>query len=283
MLTHFLPRLLFLATAAAFTEMTVPGHGLAAESGSHHFLHPTPHGQMREMATDRPDTTESPFTVDAGHWQIEMSIFDFSRDAGDGGSAEAWAFGQINLKAGLLPHTDLQVMLDSHTRETIRSGGTRHTTEGFGDISIRLKQNLWGNDGGRTAFSLMPYLKIPTGTALSNGRWEGGLILPFAVSLSERISLGTMVQADIRHDRAGDRHVLDWIHSATLGFALTERLGMYVEAAAVAGTATDYAASFNSGFTFAATENWCLDTGIRLGLNRAAEDLGIFTGMSIRF
>lgn len=30
----------------------------------------TPRSQMRELTTDRPDKTESPITVDAGHFQI---------------------------------------------------------------------------------------------------------------------------------------------------------------------------------------------------------------------
>src|SRR4051794_35141958 len=34
------------------------------------LFNPTPRKQMREMATDRPDKTESPYTVDAGHVQI---------------------------------------------------------------------------------------------------------------------------------------------------------------------------------------------------------------------
>ena len=35
---------------------------------------------MREMSTDRPDKTESPYTVDAGHFQIEWDLFNFERD-----------------------------------------------------------------------------------------------------------------------------------------------------------------------------------------------------------
>ncbi len=53
-----------------------------------------------------------------------------------------------------------------------------------GDLTARLKINLWGDDGGTTAFGLLPYLKFPTSTdSLGNNAVEGGLILPFAVNL----------------------------------------------------------------------------------------------------
>jgi hypothetical protein len=236
----------------------------------------SPAAEMREMSTDRPDTTESPYTVPAGHFQLEMSFFDFSRDGG--GDAEAWSFGQVNFKAGLLPDTDLQLVFDSWTRE--RSTETR---TGFGDVALRLKQNLWGNDGGKTALAVMPYVKIPTGTDVSNGEWEGGLIVPLGISLTDRLSFVVMAEMDIVHDENGGGHDVEWLHSATLGAALTEQLGMYVELVGIAGAQTEYRALFDTGITFAVTENLIFDTGVRIGLNRAAEDFGVFTGMSIRF
>ena len=35
----------------------------------------------------------------------------------------------------------------------------RDGAEGFGDMEIRLKHNLWGNDEGATALALMPFIK----------------------------------------------------------------------------------------------------------------------------
>lgn len=49
------------------------------DKSSYSLLNPTPRELMREMSTDRPDATESPYTVDAGHFQAELSFFDFSR------------------------------------------------------------------------------------------------------------------------------------------------------------------------------------------------------------
>ncbi len=40
--------------------------GTARDKGSYNLFKPTPREFMRGMSTDRPDQTESPYTVDAG-------------------------------------------------------------------------------------------------------------------------------------------------------------------------------------------------------------------------
>lgn len=247
----------------------------ASQDGKWSLLNPVPAASMREMSTDRPDTTESPFTVDPGHYQLEMSFFDYSRD--EGGNSEVWSFGQINFKAGLLPNTDLQLLFDAWTEER-----TSKTNSGFGDVTLRLKQNLWGNSGGTTALALMPYIKIPTGAELSNGEWEGGLIVPLGIKLTDRISVALMAEMDIVSDESGG-HEFEWVHSATMGIGLTDRLGMYVELVGIAGEQIEYQALFDTGVTFSVTDNVIVDAGVRIGMNRAAEDFAVFSGMSIRF
>src|SRR5690349_13678522 len=74
-----------------------PGDAAADSGGSYTLLHPTPRGQMREMSTDRPDTTESPISVDAGHVQIEMDAVSVARDQG----VTDLALATLNLKLGL--------------------------------------------------------------------------------------------------------------------------------------------------------------------------------------
>jgi hypothetical protein len=104
------------------------------------------------------------------------------------------------------------------------------------------------------------------------------------MSLSDRIGLGLMGEVDLVPDDVGSGYEAEWVHSATLGFDLTDQLGLYLEAVGVAGSnGYDYEGYFNSGFTFALTRHFLLDTGLRMGLNHSAEDLGVFVGMSIRF
>src|SRR5688572_22153900 len=155
------------------------------DKGQYHLFNSTPPSLMREMSTDRPDTTESPFTVDAGHVQAELSFAEWTRD----GDSDELAVLPTNLKLGLLNNVDLQLVVSPYLRQE-----DVEDTSGFGDTQLRLKVNLWGNDGGsRTALAVMPYLSFPTGDDdLSANKVEGGVIVPFAVELAEGWGLGVM-------------------------------------------------------------------------------------------
>jgi len=238
---------------------------------------------VREMSTDRPDTTESAYTVPAGMFQVEMSFFDYSWDANRGMSTEDWVFGAMNFKIGVAENADIQIIFNTYTQNRSIENGVRDKLSGFGDVTVRFKQNLWGNDGGKTAFALMPYVTIPTETELSGGEWEGGLIMPLAVELTDRIGLGLMAEVDLVHDAGTGGYDVELLHSATLGFGLTEQLGLYVELVGIAGQDADYQALFDAGLTFAVTDELIFDTGVRIGLNRAAPEFGVFTGVSFRF
>ncbi len=240
---------------------------------------------VRKMSTDRPDTTESGYTVPGGMFQVEMSFFDYSRDADatQGTASDQWIYGQVNFKAGLTQGTDLQVIVNSHAIAGESERGDITRTSGFGDITVRLKKNLWGNDSGPSALAIMPYVTIPTHTNVSDEAWAGGLVMPLSITLSDRISLGLMAQTDVVHDAETNGYDLEWLHSATLGVSLTEKLGMYVELVGIAGEDANYQALFDNGFTFAVTDSLVFDAGVRIGMNRAAPDFGVFTGMSARF
>src|SRR5208282_337458 len=154
--------------------------------GGYNLSHPVPQELMRELSPDRPDKTESPYTVDAGHFQLEMDFANYTGDKSDGVTTKAWNVAPFNLKVGLLNKVDLQFVFDNYlnVRTEDRATGTTSTQSGVGDFTTRLKINLWGDDGGQTAFALLPFVKVPTSTDdLGNNAVEGGVIFPLAVSL----------------------------------------------------------------------------------------------------
>lgn len=256
----------------------------SADKSRYTLFRPTPVALLREMSTDRPDTTESPVTVDAGHFQIESSLVDYSRERSRGVTRETWCVGPTNLKVGLLDRTDLQLILEPYT--VSKTGGVSGKREGVSDLTVRLKQNLWGNEGDRgSAFALMPWVSAPTGgDDLSAGRYEGGLIAPLSVAVTEGVSASVMLEADVLWDEARQKYFVAWTHTAACGFDVTEKLGLYVEYVGVtdSGGASPYRSSANVGLTYAFTANLVADGGIRVGLNSRADDLGVFTGVSYR-
>ena len=231
--------------------------------------------ELRPLSTDRPDTTESPYTVDAGHFQFEMELAAWTRD----GRERQLSLGELNAKIGLDPATDLQLVLPFYTH--VRGGD-----EGFGDIEIRLKRNLWGNDQDGTAFALMPFIKLPTAhDDLGNGEFEGGLIVPFAFDGPAGWSCAVMAELDLEADEDGSGHHLTTVASATTSHGLTENTALFLELVGIASaeSGADWEAYFNTGMTWAVTPRWQLDGGIRVGLTGASADFTPFVGVSTKF
>lgn len=265
-----------------------------ADKSGYNLLNPTPRGQMREMTTDRPDKTESPFTVDAGHFQIEADLFSYSVDRHNAvrtdTRVESFSVAPVNLKAGLLNNLDLQIILPTYnsvrTDDRTTAPPTVTRQRGFGDVVTRIKWNFWGNDGGTTAFALMPYLKLPTNQEqLGNGSVEGGLIAPFAVKLPCGWDLGLMTQLDVVRDGGTSGYHPEFVNSITFSHDIVGKLGGYVEFFSSVSTerGSSWVGTVDVGFTYSLTENIQLDAGINLGLTRSADDVNPFVGITFRF
>lgn len=256
------------------------------------LFNPTPRELLRELSTDRPDKTESPYTVDAGHFQVEGDVLNYAYDrhntAFDNTSVESVSIAPINLKVGLCNSADFQLVVETYNSARVhdRAAGTVTKHRGFGDVIPRLKWNLWGNDGGSTALALMPYVKLPTNQDdLGNNSVEGGLIVPFALELPHGWGMGLMTEFDINRDDAGDGHHAEFVNSITFARDIIGALGGYVEFWSAVSTESDsdWAGTFDVGLTYGLTEDIQLDAGVNIGLTRSADDINPFLGVSWRF
>jgi manganese/zinc/iron transport system permease protein len=245
--------------------------------------------ELRPMSTDRPDRTESPYTVDAGHVQIEADLASLAVDKSDGVDVRTLGLAALNMKYGLSRRVDMQVVVPFFVRERVRApgvgGGSESETvdERIGDVTLRLKWNAFGNDGGASAFGVMPYVTIPTADG-ADDEVVAGVILPLAVDLRPGWGLGTMLQLDWVPDADGDGRHVDVVMSAALGRDLTAALGAFVElytavSPEAGGTAS---ATFDAGLTYAATPDLQLDAGFNIGLTESADDRLFFLGATIR-
>ena len=272
------------------TSLPLPGGELAASppldrnKWHYNILHPTPRTLMREMSTDRPDKTESPYTVDAGHFQLEADLVSFGVDRWNAEGERAFSVNaaNLNLKAGLFNNVDVQLVVENYVCEQVRADGVTTRKSGFGDLITRVKVNLWGNDGGATAFAMMPFVKFPTNTAgLGNKQVEGGIILPLAVALPHGWKMGVMTEFDIV-SREGGGYGPDFINSITFSHGIVGDLSGYVEFFSQVSDG-DLIITLDAGLTYALNENVQLDCGCNFGVTEAAEDFNPFVGVSVRY
>lgn len=279
--------LLFVALSAQSAPAAEP-----ADKRQYHLFNPTPREFMRELSADRPDKTESAYTVDAGHFQIESDLLSYSsdHDTTDGGDTrvEAWGIASLNIKAGLLNWLDLQLVLDTYNHVTTedRTAGTKVRQSGLGDFATRVKMNLWGNDEGRSALSAMPFVKFPTNQDdLGNDDVEGGIIFPFALELPAGWGLGAQTEFDIVRNRADDGYAVDFVNTITFSRNIVGNLGGYVEFFSLVSSESDSAwiGTFDLGLTYRFSADVQLDAGVNIGVTDSAEDVNPFLGLTWRF
>jgi hypothetical protein len=283
---------LFLAIAL----IIVPGVRAAAQEtnsippdkSGYNLFNPVPENLMRELNPDRPHKTESPYTLDAGHFMLEMDFANYTYDKSDGTTTKAWNVAPFNLKAGLFNHVDLQFVFDDYlnVRTENRAAGTTTIQSSIGDFTTRLKINLWGDDGGKTAFALLPFIKFPTSTDnLGNDSVEGGVIFPLAVKLPDDFDLGLETAVSCLRDDSDSNYHADFINSITLDHAIIGKLSGYLEFFSDISTLhhAGWIGTVDTGLEFLVTENVQLDCGCNFGITRAADDFNPFAGVTVRF
>lgn len=258
------------------------------EKSGYNLFRPVPASLLREMATDRPDKTESAYTVDAGHYQIEMDVLSYTSDRTKHDSTRSLAIASTNFKVGVLNNVDLQMVIETYNIERTKDRDRRDSSRlsGFGDASLRAKINLWGNDGGPSALSVMPFVKIPTATGgLGNGSTEGGVIFPFAMDLPADWGLGAQVEVDHLADSNGSNYHHEFSQTVTVSHDIVGNLGGYVELFSSVSNERHSAwiATFDLGFTYALSRDVQLDAGVNIGLTDAADDINPFLGLSLRY
>src|ERR1700722_6975711 len=62
----------------------------APDKSDYSLLNPTPEAELRSFNTDRPPKANSPYTVDAGHFQYETDLVVFSHGDSVGVDGQDW-------------------------------------------------------------------------------------------------------------------------------------------------------------------------------------------------
>lgn len=258
--------------------------GQQAHQENYSLFHPVPHGQMREMETDRPDVTESPFTVDAGHFQFETDLVRLIRETSESQQTHTLLINQFNLKIGITGGTAIQIGFQTYGRQKEKepASGSKTTQDGYGDMNIRIKQNLIGNDHGNFVLALLSYVKFPTSKYEDDSRFEGGLIVPMVYKFPGEWKLGFQVEADRLKDK--DQHAMhtEFLQSLTVSHPLLKD----IEGIAETYYTYDFKAHQFSNFINAAVQmevakDFKLDAGLNYGIQHTAEK-HYFIGASYR-
>ncbi len=250
------------------------------------LLYPTPPDQMRAFSTDRPTKSNVPFTVDAGHFQYETDLVNYTHQVSGSTRIDTLLLPNPTFKVGLTNNVDLEVNVPFAGVHTFGSGPAT-TLWGIGDTFVRSKINLWGNDGGNTAAAVIPFVKAPSAPiGIGNGAVEGGLIGPLAVTLPYNFTLVLVPEVDVLKNVADDGRHGNYVFDVNLSREVIKNVTAYVE------LWSDYNADPALGVTLMSLDtavawvflpNAQIDFGANFGITRATPAVQVYTGLSQRF
>ena len=238
--------------------------------------------EIRPLSTDRPDRTESPYSVPARWFQFETDLVSHGRIEDESEVLTGTSALSFNAKYGLTPRMDVQFIFTPWLRSELERPGLPGEAEsGTGQLGVRLKRNLWGNDSGETAMALIPFAIVPTHGADPIDIVTWGLLAPVAFDIGNDRALSVM---------GGftriDNDEMWWIASASLGTPIAGNLSgfleLYVSRGGFERDAVDDV-TIDAGFTYAAGEKWQFDAGAYLGTTSHTEDWRVFLGAATRF
>lgn len=236
----------------------------------------------RDFTTDRPDTTESPFTIEAGHFQVETTLFGYALGKRENGlRPKSFEFATTNLRIGVTRALEIDVGIAPYG---IVDSGSGRDRRGVGALDLRAKLNLFGNDGGATALALLPFVSIPLDRSGGVGPddVEYGVLVPLSFDLGNGLGLGLNGGVVARRRDADGGYRAFGLATASLAVAWSERVGSYFEVAAEIGDG-QAATSLNTGVTWQARDNLQFDTGVQFGVSGDADRFAPFVGVSLRF
>lgn len=272
------------------------GSGLARaddakpDKSAYTLFNPTPADLMRDFAADRPAKSYGPTTIDAGHLQLEVELFNYTFQNSYGVTTRTYVGPNPTARIGLTSNIELQLNMAPFVHQNVRDSNadTSSSASGVSDFFARAKINLWGNEGGKTAFALIPYIKAGTAPASLGGNQstEGGIIAPFAINLPDNVALTFNSEWDRLKNSADSSYHNQWVQTVGLSAPVAKDVTATAEFWMQhnydpAGTVHQY--SFDTAIAWTPRKDFQIDLGANFGLNRDTPAVQVYTGITRRF
>jgi hypothetical protein len=239
------------------------------------------------LVTDRPDFTEASVTVGRGVAQLEMG-YTYVYDSNGGSSTRSHSYPETLLRVGTLADWfELRVDWNYAEERANDFGGDTNTDSGAEDLGIGCKLALTPQERMFPETALILQMSVPSGS----NEFTADEVLPgasylYGWDLNECWSTGgSLIFKRAVDDETGDDY-FEFAQSWTIGRSLTDELGSYAEwfGFIPSGADTNHTEHyFNGGFTYLINDDIQWDVRAGLGLNGAADDYFVGTGLAIRF
>lgn len=233
------------------------------------------------IVTDRPDFTEASVTVGRGVLQLE-SGYTYSFD-NDGTQTIGHSYPEALFRYGIFAEW-FELRLAWNYAHEIVEGSERAGAE---DLYLGCKLALTPQEGILPEMALVPQMTVPTGAAaFRRDDVHPGVNWLYSWDVNDWLSTGGSTQINRTVGTLGGQSFSEFAQSWTIGYSLTDRFGAYTEWFALvphSGEGEKPEHYFDGGFTFLFSNDIQWDIRGGVGLNAAADDYFVGTGLSLRF
>lgn len=238
------------------------------------------------ICADRPAKGNGVCTVPAGAFQLETGAVDWSLTKASGSRTEQLIIGSSFLKLGISDSSDLELGFTPFVQVTAKGPGPRTRASGFGDVMLRYKRRLTGQDAA-VQIAAIPFVKLPTADKdIGNGKVEGGLAVPISFSIAGPVTMTLGPEVDVLADADGSGRHFGLVNLVNLSATVAPRVTIGGE---IWGNwnldpdGTVRQASADAAIAYAASNRLQYDVGANLGLTRATADVELYAGASLLF
>lgn len=229
----------------------------------------------KEIETDRPDQTESPYTIPNKWVQIELGFIREHQEK----EINSWTVPTILWKYGISKKMELRLITEYNT---LRYGKSFIDTTGLQPMQLGFKINLCEEKGLRPKISLIAHTGL--------NRLGSKFFKPLAFfapnfrftlqnSLSKNISLGYNLGAeweDTKSNAIG-------IYTLATGFTLSDKWYSYIEAFGFVQKGEPAQHNIDGGLAYSISNDCNLDISGGVGISKESPAWYVSIGGSIRF
>ena len=244
----------------------------------------------RDFCADRPGKGTPPCVLDQGRLQMELGLFDVSRQTQGDTRTRTWDAGDLLVRYGLDGLTEVQLGLPVWNRQQVtdRATGARDTAQGVGDLTLGLRRSLANPDGSGLSVALAGFVAAPTGArGIRADGFEGGVLLPLSIPLNPDWSLSLTPRVEWVSNADGEGRHAAYAMVAGLG----RDIGQWNLGAEIWVSRDDDPDQATTQSTLDLTAVWSppslpdaqLDFGLNLGLNDDSPDVAFGIGLARRF
>lgn len=234
------------------------------------------YAQLSKIDTDRPDQTESAFTVPKNWLQFELGL-NFQRNEP---SDNEFLVPTLLTKYGISKRVELRLISSLRRYRSYDTNGKAVYQKGIEPLELGTKIALAEEKGWLPKTTLLFHVVLPT---LASKDLRADKLAPnFRFSMQNTITKKMALGYNLGAEWDGFNNEPGWVYTISPGFDLSEKWYAYIEAFGVVSKLESPQHNIDGGAAYYINPNFKVDISSGFGISKAAPAWYLAVGASLR-